>query len=78
MIVTASGASDRTLLLVGHAPGIPRLAEHLAGPGSDQGALDALGSKFPTSAIAVLTFDGEWADLGAGSARLVQFVVPRA
>jgi phosphohistidine phosphatase len=76
-IVTGAGPLVRTLLLVGHAPGIPDLAEQLAGPGSDQAALDALASKFPTSAVAVVTSDGDWADFADGG-RLTGFVVPRS
>ena len=33
--------------------------------------------KFPTAAIAVLEFSGNWADLAPGSARLSCFVTPR-
>jgi len=77
-LVTAAPSADRTLLLVGHAPGVPGLAEMLAGPGSDTDALRRMESKFPTSAIAVLTVQGQWADLGGGAATLVDFVVPRA
>jgi phosphohistidine phosphatase len=77
-LVTAAPLADRTVLLVGHAPGVPGLAEMLAGPGSDTDALRNLESKFPTSALAVLTVQGRWADFGAGAATLVDFVVPRA
>jgi len=77
-IVAAASPDDRTVLLVGHAPGLPELAEQLAGPGSDVTALAALSSKFPTSAIAVLQVDGAWADLDEGTTRLTGFVVPRA
>jgi phosphohistidine phosphatase len=77
-IVAALRASFSTVLLVGHAPGIPELAEELAGPDSDRAALNALEAKFPTSAIAVFTVGGDWAALAEGSATLAQFVVPRA
>ena len=77
-LVTAASPSHRTMLLVGHGPGIPSLAAQLAGPGSDAAALAALRTKFPTSAIAVLVIGGEWADAGASSTRLRGFVVPRA
>jgi len=71
--------ADRTVLLIGHAPGLPGLAEDLAGSGSDEAALSRMRSKFPTSAIAVLTVDGEWADVGRGATTaLVDFVVPRS
>jgi len=77
-LITAAPPADRTLLLVGHAPGVPGLAEMLAGPGSDTEALRNMDAKFPTSALALLDVHGEWADVGAGTARLVDFVVPRA
>ena len=47
-------------------------------PENRAAALDAMESKFPTSAIAVLTFTGEWAEVGAASGQLAHFVVPRA
>ena len=71
-------AGDRTVLLVGHGPGIPALAEQLAGPGSDTEALESVRKKFPTSAIAVLAVDDDWPSLGNGRSRLVDFVVPRS
>jgi len=71
--------AERTVVLIGHAPGLPGLAEDLAGSGSDQAALSRMRSKFPTSAIAVLAVDGDWADVGRGAATaLVDFVVPRS
>jgi phosphohistidine phosphatase len=77
-LITAAPPADRALLLVGHAPGVPGLAEVLAGPGSDTDALRHMDAKFPTSALAVLSIAGPWADIGAGTARFVDFVVPRA
>ncbi len=70
--------ADRTIVLVGHAPGLPGLAEDLAGSGSDESALARMRGKFPTSAIAVLSVDGEWADVGRGAVTaLIDFVIPR-
>jgi phosphohistidine phosphatase len=77
-LITAAPPADRTLLLVGHAPGVPGLAEMLAGPESDTEALRNMDAKFPTSALALLQVQGPWADVGSGTARLVDFVVPRA
>ena len=77
-LVTAAPPADRTVLLVGHAPGVPGLAEMLAGPGSNTDALHAMETKFPTSALAVLVVEGEWTDAGEAGARLIDFVVPRA
>jgi phosphohistidine phosphatase len=77
-LVVAANPSDRTLLLVGHSPGVPMLAEELAGPGSNRAALGELGAKFPTSAIAVLAVDGPWSDVSPDTTRLIDFVIPRA
>lgn len=66
-----------TLLVIGHAPGIPSLATRLAGEQSDPGASEELATKFPTSALAVLTFAGDWSDLGPGEAALTAFHVAR-
>jgi phosphohistidine phosphatase len=71
--------AERTVVLIGHAPGLPGLAEDLAGSGSDEAALSRMRSKFPTSAVAVLSVDGEWADVGRGATTsLVDFVIPRS
>ena len=70
-------AHVRSVLVVGHFPGLPDLADELAGPGSDGEALRRLGDRFPTSAIALLETSGEWADLGPHSTRLVDVIVER-
>lgn len=65
------------LVIVGHNPGCEELAELLAGPGSDEGALARLQIKYPTAAIATVVSDEPWDRWRPGSARLVGFVVPR-
>ena len=39
--------------------------------------LERMRAKFPTGALAVLEFDGSWADLAEGGASLVAFVTPK-
>jgi phosphohistidine phosphatase len=64
------------VLLVGHNPGVQDLVLTLADRASgDARALAE--TKFPTSGLAVLDIDGEWADLRPGQANLSTFVVPR-
>jgi phosphohistidine phosphatase len=75
-LVTGSSPADRTLMVVGHAPGIPALAEQLAGPDSDSDAMARMRVKFPTAAIAVLRLGGEWADATTGGAVLTHFGRP--
>lgn len=72
------GTSDdvSTVLMVGHAPGIPDLVEHLAARTKGK-AWKQLDTKFPTSALAVLHFTGSWADLGRDQAELVNIDIPR-
>jgi phosphohistidine phosphatase len=74
----------RTLLIIGHAPGIPDLALMLAGtapPAAGDAvppaAAQRMNAKFPTAAIAVLELTGRWDRLGPGTARLTAFVTPR-
>jgi phosphohistidine phosphatase len=40
-------------------------------------AAERISVKFPTSAMAVLRFNGNWTDLELGSAQLADFHVPR-
>lgn len=68
----------RSVMVIGHAPGVPVLATSLAH--NDSGStdvLDRLSLGFPTSALAVLGFDGSWSGLAPETAYLRDFVVPR-
>jgi phosphohistidine phosphatase len=67
---------SQSVLLVGHNPGCEELARALAASG-DPKALERMGRKFPTAALAVIDFDGpSWVDLGAEAGRLERFVTP--
>ncbi|MEV5147403.1 histidine phosphatase family protein [Streptomyces sp. NPDC052727] len=67
----------RTLLLIGHNPGLEQLVLTLAADGLDD-SLDRLRAKFPTCAIAVLAWHGDgWPALGPDAALLTSFTVPR-
>lgn len=64
------------LLMVGHNPGLEDLVLMLVPDGS--GALrDSVEEKYPTAAVAVMEFDGEWSALEPRSARLTRFIRPR-
>ncbi|MFE7598358.1 SixA phosphatase family protein [Streptomyces sp. NPDC057494] len=65
-----------TLLLVGHNPGLEDLILLLAGRAVGD-ALDRVRTKFPTSAIGILTWSGTWADLRPGEALLTHLAIPR-
>jgi phosphohistidine phosphatase len=67
--------SRRCVLLVGHNPGLMELATLLAG---DEGVFaQRLASGFPTGAMALFEVQDPWSKFSAGSAKLIDFVVPR-
>jgi phosphohistidine phosphatase len=65
-----------TLLLIGHNPGLQDLILLLAGEALG-GTMQRAQTKFPTSAIAVLTWRGTWSALAPGAALLTDLAVPR-
>ncbi len=67
-----------TLVVVGHAPSVPELASILSDGQGSQSAHTAMGEGFPTCALALLRYAGEWADLAPGVASLERFHVCRA
>ncbi len=67
----------KTLLILGHNPGLENLARRLAGENSNAKALRRLREKFPTAALACFEFDGKWAGLGSGGARLTHCIRPK-
>ena len=69
----------RSLLVIGHNPGLHDLALSLAGPRASQGGPNerALAEGFPTAALAEFVVAGSWWDLRDGGGRLVRFLTPR-
>lgn len=70
----------RSVLLIGHNPGLHDLALSLAGPGVTQSGSEnerALAAGFPTGALAEFVVAGSWWDLREGGGRLVRFLTPR-
>ena len=65
-------------MLVGHNDGLPQLALRLTGE-ADGDARERLAAKFPTAALAVLTFANvaSWRDLPEGGGRLTAVVAPK-
>jgi phosphohistidine phosphatase len=64
------------VMLIGHNPGLGELAHRLVGSG-DPTLRARMVTKFPTGALATLSFTGSWAELRSGAATLEAFVVPR-
>ncbi len=70
----------RSVLLIGHNPGMHDLALSLAGPRAIAAGGEnerALAAGFPTGALAEFVVAGSWWDLREGGGRLVRFLTPR-
>ena len=77
-IVRETEPAVRTLLILGHNPGLEEFAKLLAGAGPHK-ARAQLMRKYPTAGLAVLDLDIErWRDVDAGLGRLDRFVTPRS
>ncbi len=81
-LIKRAPPAARTVVVVGHDPGVQDLALALTAADSDAhrsgpGAADRMRAKFPTAAIAVAEFSGRWSELGTRPARLAAFVTPR-
>lgn len=64
-------------MLIGHNPGMHALALELTGGGT-RDDVEALATKFPTAALAVLTFEADrWSGVKPAAGRLERFVMPR-
>ena len=68
----------RRLLVLGHNPTMASLAQLLDDGDGDAELATEMTSGFPTSAVAVFSYDGSWSDLDQGTARLVGFHVGRS
>ncbi len=66
----------RAALLIGHNPAMAELATSLTEPPAPDGAPPSPAIRFPTAAVAVLEFPGDWPDLAPGQARLLDFAAP--
>src|SRR5271165_809498 len=67
----------RSVLLIGHNPGLHDLARSLAGRRSGSEAERCLAAGFPTGALAEFVVAGSWWELREGGGRLVRFLTPR-
>jgi phosphohistidine phosphatase len=75
-LVQGVGSDVRTVVLVGHNPGMAELSRDLVGHG-DRYAFARMRAKFPTSGLAVLDFAvEEWGEVSPGGGRLDRFVTP--
>lgn len=74
MLSVLRGAHGKSVLMIGHNPGIAEFAARLVkSPPAHPRFAD-----YPTAATTVMTFPGPtWKDAGWGSADVVDFVIPR-
>ncbi|WP_243057722.1 histidine phosphatase family protein [Nocardioides sp. SR21] len=77
-LVREVGDDVDRLLVIGHNPTMASLAQVLDDGDADSELAAQLFAGYPTSAAAVFEYDGSWADLGEGDARLVGFHIGRA
>jgi phosphohistidine phosphatase len=74
-LLRQEAGTAQSLLLIGHNPAIHETAVRLA---ADLDTSDGkeLSARFPTAALAIFDFDGDWADIRPASMRLAAFVTP--
>jgi phosphohistidine phosphatase len=76
-IIRRAPASKHHLMLVGHNPGLQALALDLIG-GGDPAGRRGIAHKFPSAAVAVMTFDAvNWTAIRSGAAYLTIFMTPK-
>src|SRR4051794_32709446 len=76
-LIRAVRAGAGSVLVVGHEPTMSATADLIAGPGSAADDLTRLRRKFPTSGLAEFSLAAQWSGLGAETAVLERFLVPR-
>jgi len=69
--------SIKSLMVIGHNPGLHELCLELAG-GGDKALIRAVQEYFPPGSLAVYEIDEEsWEDVGSKSGKLVEFTTPK-
>lgn len=76
-LIRETDAAVGTLVVIGHNPTVELLAQLLDDGDGDEEVANSMVAGFPTSAVAVFSYDGEWADLEEASATLVGFHIGR-
>ena len=77
-IVHELPAQAQTALLIGHNPGLEDLILTLTPDRTGDTLRDSVEEKFPTAALAEITFDvADWTAIRAGSGMLIRFTRPR-
>jgi phosphohistidine phosphatase len=69
-------SQSRAVLLIAHNPGIEDLANSLAAQPGEDTESRSQGLRFPTAAVAVFGYVGDWPGLALGRARLLDSTTP--
>ncbi|MBA8879762.1 SixA phosphatase family protein [Phyllobacterium myrsinacearum] len=76
-IVRSTSPAFKTLLVIGHNPGLHDAALKITGTGTESD-LDRLGQKYPTAGLVVIDFKiRSWSELSEQSGQLERFVTPK-
>jgi phosphohistidine phosphatase len=76
-VIRETPADIETLLVIGHNPGLERLAASFAKSG-DADAIRRMSKKFPTAGLAVIELPlNDWKDAAPPAGRLEMFVTPK-
>ena len=67
----------RSVMLIGHNPGLHELAMLLGATSAANEVSSRLGGGFPTAALAEFSVATQWRQLDAAGSRLVRFLTPR-
>lgn len=78
LVAVLNGVAEtvRSVMLVGHNPGMHDLAVSLAGSAHHARDARRMAEKFPTGALAEFAVPGPWHALAPGGARLIRFLSP--
>ena len=76
-LVQETAETVGSLMLIGHGPGLPGLAEGLGARPEPRAVWARLDAKYPTAGLTVLRVSGPWAAATPGEAELGAFEVPR-
>ena len=76
-LVRATENHVRTLVVVGHNPTMASLAALLDDGEGEESASNDISMGFPTCALVVFSYDGEWKDLDEASASALAYHVGR-
>jgi phosphohistidine phosphatase len=76
-ILQGMNETVRSVLLIGHNPGMHELSVQLAGSSVAGEATQRLAHAFPTGALAEFAIATQWQRLDAAGTRLVRFLTPK-